>query len=102
MERCRRELGLSAADAARMIGVEPITFYRWRKGTTVPSWEHVLAASELFRRAPEWFYADHDDDPEPLTGDPNGPEMAEEVEKGLEYAGLGHLITRWTGEKEVA
>ena len=100
MERCRRELGLSAADAAREIGVEPITFYRWRKGTTVPQWEHVLAASKLFRRSPEWFYADHDDDPEPR--DPNGPEVAEEVRKGLEYAGLGHVITHWSGEKEVA
>ena len=93
MERCRRELGLSAADAAREIGVEPITFYRWRKGTTVPSWEHVLAASELFRRAPEWFYADHDAEPDPEPEEQPGPFEANSVEA---------LLTRWTGEKEVA
>jgi DNA-binding XRE family transcriptional regulator len=102
MERCRRELGISAADAARSIGVEPITFYRWRSGRTVPQWEHVLVASKLFRRSPEWFYADHDSEPDPEPFDPNGPEMAEEVRKGLEYAELDHLVTRWTGEKEVA
>ena len=65
MERCRREIGLSAADAARQIGVEPITFYRWRNGEQIPTWEHVLRASELFRRPPGWFYVDGDDDPEP-------------------------------------
>lgn len=59
MERCRRELGLSAADAARRIGVEPITFYRWRTEKTVPDWEYVLAASDVFRRSPDWFYAEH-------------------------------------------
>jgi DNA-binding XRE family transcriptional regulator len=59
MERCRRELGLSAADAARRIGVEPITFYRWRDEKTVPDWEYVLSASDVFRRSPDWFYAEH-------------------------------------------
>lgn len=60
MEACRRELGLSAAEAARRIGVQPITFYRWRDGTVIPRWEHVLKASEVFRRAPDWFYKEHE------------------------------------------
>lgn len=60
MEACRRELGISAAAAARAIGVEPLTFYRWRNGDVIPRWEHVVAAGELFRKTPDWFYAEHE------------------------------------------
>ena len=59
MEACRQELGLSAAEAARRIGVEPITFYRWREETVIPKWENVVSASKIFRKEPGWFYGEN-------------------------------------------
>ena len=62
MEACRRDLGITAAALAREIGVQPITFYRWREGTVTPKWENVVAASEVVHKTPDWFYGEHDDD----------------------------------------
>lgn len=70
MELCRRQLGLSAAEVARLIGVEPITFYRWRSGKNAPTWENVLVASRVFAKAPAWFYEDHSTPPPTHVGHP--------------------------------
>lgn len=59
LELVRRLNGLSGAAMARTLGVEPMTYYRYRRGETIPPWERVCIASVRFQRLPEWFYTDH-------------------------------------------
>lgn len=49
LEKLRMMRGWSAAETARKLGVEPMTYYRWRDGYTIPPWEQVLVASRLFQ-----------------------------------------------------
>lgn len=43
----RKRLGLSAANAAAIIGVSPLTIYKWEAGTARPRASHLPAIDKL-------------------------------------------------------
>ncbi|MBE7939672.1 helix-turn-helix domain-containing protein [Ramlibacter aquaticus] len=43
----RKRLGLSAANAATLIGVSPLTIYKWEAGSTRPRASHMPAIDKL-------------------------------------------------------
>lgn len=59
LELLRRVNDLSGAEMARRLGVDPMTFYRYRTQGVIPPWDRVVKAARAFDRPPEWFYTDH-------------------------------------------
>jgi DNA-binding transcriptional regulator YiaG len=43
----RKRLGLSAADCAKLLGVSPLTVYKWESGQTRPRASHLPAIARL-------------------------------------------------------
>ena len=47
-EQVRRDRNMSGADMARIAGVEPMTYYRWRNGESIPPWSAVRRIGAFF------------------------------------------------------
>ena len=56
-DECRRLHGKSGADMARIAGVEPMTYYRWRSGFSNPPWDKVRLIAAYFGLPVRYFYA---------------------------------------------
>lgn len=59
-------VGLPNVVIARGIGVSERQITRWRGGQ-IPQWRSVEKIASYFGREPEWFFAQHSAEPEPVA-----------------------------------
>lgn len=56
LELVRRANRISQAEMARRMGVDPMTYYRYRTQGVIPPWDRVVKAAHEFQVEPHWFY----------------------------------------------
>ena len=69
LRQARQEAGLTQTKAAEMVGVEPITIWRYEAGQRKPFGPTLFFLATIYGKTVEWFFEEEDKEPAPIEGD---------------------------------